>query len=36
MHPTHLRAIPNLSHLVVGTLILGGLLTAGLAWSMLR
>jgi hypothetical protein len=36
MHPAHIRTIPNLGHLVFGTLILGGLLAVGLAWSMLR
>ena len=36
MHPTHVRPVPNLSHLKFGTLILGGPLAAGLAWSMFR
>jgi hypothetical protein len=34
MHPTHMLPIPNLSQLMFGTLILGGLLAAGLVWSM--
>lgn len=36
MYSAHIRTIPNLGNLVFGTLILGGLLAAGLAWSMLR
>jgi hypothetical protein len=36
MHPTHMRPIPYLSQLMFGTLILGGLLAAGLVWSMFR
>jgi hypothetical protein len=36
MQSTHMRAIPKLAPLAIGTLILGGLLAAGLVWSMLR
>jgi len=36
MHPTHMRPIPTLSQLMFGTLILSGLLAAGLFWSMFR
>jgi len=36
MHPTEMRTIPHLPQWTIGILVLGGLLAAGLLWSMFR
>jgi len=36
MYPAQIRTIPHLPQVMIGTLMLGGLLAAGLLWSFFR